>query len=72
MYFLLELLLLNALKFKKKGILTWSLLAILFSAITEGVQHLFVENRYGEWTDFLANSLGIIIAFLLIRRKIKN
>jgi VanZ family protein len=72
MYFLLELLFLYALDFKKKGVFIWSLLVIVFSAITELIQHFFIINRYGEWADFFANTVGIIIAYLVIRRKIKN
>ena len=72
MYFLLELLFLYALNFKKKGVFTWSLLAIVFSGITELIQHFFIVNRYGEWADFIANAIGIIIAYLIVRRNIKN
>jgi VanZ family protein len=72
MYFLLELLFLYALDFKKKGVLTCSFLAIIFSGITELIQHFFIVNRYGEWADFFANTFGIIIAYLIVRRKIKN
>ena len=72
MYFLLEFLLLYAIGFRKKGVLLWSLLALTFSALTELTQHFLIDNRYGEWADFLANTLGIVVAYLVIRSKIKN
>lgn len=72
MYFLLELLLLYAVDVKKKGVVTCGIFAIVFSGITELIQHFFIMNRYGEWADFFANTVGIIIAYLIIRRKIKN
>jgi len=72
MYFLLEFLILFALDFRKKGILLWSLLALTFSVLTEGIQHFLIDNRYGELSDFLANSIGILFACILFRKRIKK
>lgn len=71
MYFVLEFLILYAIKFQKKNLLLGSLLALSFSLSTELIQHFIIDNRHGEITDFAANSLGIFIAFLLIRKRIK-
>ncbi len=47
-------------------------LAIAFSASTELIQHLWVTNRFGDPFDFLANVLGIFIAYFLLRKRIKT
>lgn len=46
--------------------------AIAFSAITELIQHFWVINRFGDPFDFLANVLGIFIAYILLRKRIKT
>lgn len=70
MYFLLEFLILFALDFKERGVLFLSLIAFVFSALTEVIQHYLIVNRYGEVSDLLANSIGILFAYLLIKMSV--
>jgi VanZ family protein len=48
---------------KPKNYKTYILLLILFGGFIEIVQPYV--NRYGEWLDFLANSLGICLGIVL-------
>lgn len=46
-----------------------SIIAIstIVGAVVEIIQHLWVENRNGDWQDFVANTLGSLMSVLLIR-----
>ena len=39
----------------------------LVGAVVEVLQHYWVENRNGDWQDFLANTLGSLVCVLLLR-----
>jgi len=47
-------------------------ICIVFSAITELVQHYFISFRHGEWTDFLSNLIGLFLGAFLFKLKIKT
>jgi VanZ family protein len=72
MYFLLEVLLLLPLTWKTKAFNIATIGAVLFSLLTEIIQHFCIENRFGEVGDFIANLLGIIIALLIIKKAKKT
>jgi VanZ family protein len=44
-------------------------LAVIFSAFTELIQHYFILNRYGEWGDFIANCLGLLCLFIVLKKR---
>ncbi|WP_101690402.1 VanZ family protein [Dysgonomonas massiliensis] len=49
------------------------LLPIIYGGLIEVIQHEYFPNRYGDWFDFLADSLGAISAIpfaLILRRKL--
>ena len=71
-YFALCCLLYVPLKTKKISFQRGSLLVLLYSGILELVQHYFIENRFGDFVDFLSNAIGIGLAVLLISRRIKT
>lgn len=53
--------------YDKKNIhstLNWMLLfyCFLLAVGTELIQHFFLADRHGDWLDFIANSVGIIVA----------
>ena len=70
LYFVLEFLFLLPLKTNWLGFKIATFCAIVFSIATELIQHFFILNRYGEIADFLANLLGILVAFFYLRRRI--
>lgn len=41
------------------------ILPILMSGMVELVQEYCTETRTGDWADFAANSVGVLLAFLL-------
>lgn len=47
-------------------------LAIAFSAFTELVQHFWISNRFGDAFDFMANVLGIFVAYFFLKKRIKS
>ena len=54
------------------------LLVVLFGGIIELLQNYVVITRTGEWADFAANTLGVILAYFLFKKikeisnKVKN
>lgn len=72
MYFTLEMLFLIPLSYNSKGFKYVTIFAVVFSLLTELIQHFFILNRQGEFADFLANLLGILIAYILLRYKYKT
>ena len=47
----------------------WMIIAVctIVGAVVEVLQHFWVENRNGDWQDFLANTLGSLMCVLLFR-----
>ena len=43
------------------------LISISYGAMMELVQKVFIQQRSGDWFDFLANTTGIFVALLLFR-----
>ncbi|MCB0803022.1 MAG: VanZ family protein [Bacteroidetes bacterium] len=72
MYFILELLLILPLKENLTRFKIATLFVVLFSLSTELIQEFFIKNRTGEFGDFIANLIGLSIAYLLIRKRIKT
>jgi len=72
MYLILELLLFIPLSNKPKQLWIFTILALLYSVFTELVQHFFINNRYGELGDLLANGIGLFLGYLILRKKIKT
>lgn len=49
-----------------KKLLLWALIApIVMSGIIELLQEYCTETRQGEWTDLLANSIGVVLAAVI-------
>ena len=49
-----------------KKLLIWAFIApIVMSGILELLQEYCTETRQGEWTDLLANSIGVILAAII-------
>ena len=49
-----------------KKLLIWAFIApIVMSGILELLQEYCTETRQGEWTDLLANSIGVILAAVI-------
>ncbi len=42
------------------------LACVLFGGTIEILQHYFVPRRVGEWSDFIANTTGCLLAVLLV------
>ena len=72
MYGVLELLFLIPLSSDLKAIETATILAFIFSALTEIIQHFFIDNRVGELGDLIANSLGLFLGYWIIKKRIKS
>lgn len=72
MYFVLELLFLIPLNWNTRAFRWATISAIVFSLTTEFVQHFFVENRFGELADFIANLIGIAACWLILSKKYKT
>src|SRR5690606_23468896 len=72
MYALLVYFLAIPLKGQVRSFSVGAVLAIVFSAFTEIVQHFWIANRFGDYLDFLANVLGVFLAYLLLKNKIKS
>lgn len=71
MYFILVCLI----NFASLNLRNWHiglLFAVLFSMLTELIQHYFVVNRFGEFADFFANFIGISIGYFIFKRRIKT
>lgn len=48
----------------------WS---VLFGGLIELVQHYLVNGRTGEWADFFANTIGVLIgSFIIYQRYLKR
>jgi len=61
---------------RKRGLIGATLCPILFSGMIELLQEYMTSYRGGEWLDFVANTLGIlmatVIAWYLIRPVIEK
>lgn len=51
----------------KNALLLSVLFAVTYGVIMEFMQETLVENRQGDWKDALANSVGAIVAGILIK-----
>ena len=71
MYFILVVLL-NYAFMSKKSYHVGLFFAFIYSVLTEVIQHYYIVNRYGEFADFLANLIGLILAYLIFRNRIKT
>lgn len=72
MYALLVYFLTIPLKGKMNAFSLGVVLAIVFSAFTELVQHYWIKNRFGDEFDFMANVLGIFVAYFFLKKRIKS
>lgn len=72
MYALLVFFLTIPLKGQMNAFSIGVILAIVFSAFTELIQHFWVSNRFGDAFDFMANVLGIFVAYFFLKKRIKS
>ncbi len=72
MFFVLALLAIIQVKRKRLTILNVVVFSIFLAAITELVQHFFIDNRHGNWLDFLSNLAGLGSGIFLMQHKIKT
>lgn len=60
-------------RYNLSNAITGRMLAVIIAictivgAVVEVLQHYWVENRNGDWQDFLANTLGSLVCVLLLR-----
>jgi len=47
------------------------LFPILYGGLLEIIQHYFCPSRTGDWFDFLANTIGVLIGYLAARQFLK-
>jgi VanZ family protein len=70
MYFFFHLLLYLFFETRKKKVphsMQYSfIIAVLVGGTLELVQYYFVPNRFGEWLDFVANSIGSLLSVIFI------
>ena len=74
-YFVLALLLINALKqyrLSKKKIIIFSFFLALFYACSDEYHQIFIEDREGTVKDVLIDSVGILLSSYLFGRKRKK
>lgn len=69
MYGILSSLLYYSAEKKLENYRAYLIAAVVFSLLTELIQHYFITNRHGELGDFIANVLGLGIVYLLIKRR---
>ena len=55
-------------RFFRKQLWAVFVLCLIYGGVIEILQHYLVENRHGEWLDFLANGLGAQIALFCFSR----
>lgn len=72
MYFILGILAFVAQNKFSIGYTILMLLSFLLAFSTEIVQHYFILNRTGDYADFVANTIGLVFAFLLMKRIYKT
>lgn len=72
MYLVLGLLFILPMQVSKMSILFILIPCLFLSAITEVIQHHFIINRYGEWSDFASNVIGLSIGLWILNNKIKT
>lgn len=44
------------------------ILSLLYAALTEVYQHVFLPDRYGDVYDFIANAIGVLLGIWLYYR----
>ena len=78
-YLILGILLINVLKDYNKLSIKLVIITIIFCftyAISDEVHQLFIQSRSGKFTDVLidtlGSSIGVIIYYLILKRKYKN
>lgn len=58
--------------FRKNAIIASTVFAILYGICVEIMQETLVSNRQGDWQDVLANTIGTLLAILLIKCVVIN
>ncbi len=58
--------------FQKNPIIASAIFAILYGICIEIMQETLVSNRQGDWQDAVANSIGTILAVILIKYIVLN
>ena len=49
----------------------WVIVGVILLGLSmEAAQALFTETRTADWADALANTTGVLIAWLLVRRRV--
>ena len=51
--------------YKKKAMLITLAIGIAYGGLTELMQNYLVPQRTGDWLDFLADSLGVLVGILV-------
>ncbi|MBC8753084.1 VanZ family protein [Kordia sp. YSTF-M3] len=58
--------------FQKNAIIASAIFAIIYGICVEIMQETLVSNRQGDWQDVLANTIGTILAIILIKYIVLN
>jgi VanZ family protein len=55
---------------EKRSFYSWIILAycLFLGALTELIQHFFIPDRFGDWLDFIANSVGAFLGLFLVQK----
>jgi hypothetical protein len=62
-FFILNILLLEWFKRKRKLVLSAFLICIFYGGLLEILQHLIFKDRSADWMDFTANSFGSLFGY---------
>jgi VanZ family protein len=75
-YFILTIFLFRVLKnstnLRAKNVYSFCLIFSIFYATTDEFHQTFVPNRHGKFHDILIDTIGVLIALYLIRKKFDN
>ncbi len=50
----------------RRYLMVYALIFMCFGGLIEILQQNYVEGRYGDWIDFFANSLGILLVITVL------
>lgn len=55
---------------EKRSFYSWIIFAycLFLGALTELIQHYFIPDRFGDWLDFIANSVGAVLGLFLVTK----
>lgn len=52
---------------KRRAIRIAALFSLIYGGILEALQGMLFEDRYSDWLDFAANTLGVLLGLVIFR-----